>query len=228
MRRLTALRATLALAATAIAALGTGIALAVTEQITAAPGTAFSKSSFTIDAGVVATFNNTGDTSHDVTASGEGPDGEKLFRTEIIDAGAQSPMNGTQYLSPGTYHFICVIHGSTMAAELVVGPGTPVARPQVKVRVLSSKVEQVVSGGKLRLKLTATTASQDVALVAKKGARKLGSKGNLDLAAGASRTVKLPLTAAGKGVLDDLESAKVKLTATVPFGAPAKASRNLT
>jgi hypothetical protein len=46
-------------------------------------------------------------------------------------------------------------------------------------------------------------------------------------AAGASRTVKLPLTQSGKKALKNLASAKVKVSAAVPFGSPATAKRTL-
>ena len=71
------------------------------------------------------------------------------------------------------------------------------------------------------------TASADVLLTAKKGARKLGTKGGLSLTAGSSRTVKLTLTSVGENVLEDLNSAKVKVTGTVPFGSPDSTKKKL-
>ncbi len=114
-----------------------------------------------------------------------------------------------------------------MRSDLAVGAGTPVARPDIELKVLSTKIDKVVSSGKLKLKVTAPTASADVLLTAKKGARKLGTKGGLSLTAGSSRTVKLTLTTAGENVLEDLNSAKVKATGTVPFGSPDTAKKKL-
>ena len=114
-----------------------------------------------------------------------------------------------------------------MRSDLAVGPGTPVARPDVELKVLSKNLDYVVRSGKLLVRVTATTQSGDVALVARKGARKLGSKGAVDFCAGASRKLKLRLTAAGENLLEDLDSAKVKVTGSVPFGSPATAKRKL-
>ena len=66
--------------AVVLATLGVGQAIGATEQITASPTCCqFAKANFTLDAGQVANFSNTGDTSHDVTAQTNGPDGQKLF-----------------------------------------------------------------------------------------------------------------------------------------------------
>ena len=114
-----------------------------------------------------------------------------------------------------------------MTAQLTVGPATPVARPAVKLKVLSKKVDKVESSGKLKVKVTAAGQSDDVVLVAKKGARKLGSKSNVDVAAGSSSKVKLKLTRSGRKLLEDVAKAKVKVTATVPFGETASTKRKL-
>jgi plastocyanin len=215
------------LAAIGATALGTVHAFGATETITSSLGCCtFAKASFSLDPGQVATFQNSGGVSHNVVASGNGPDGAALFGSDTIDSG-QVPVKGTQYLASGSYPFVCTIHPGMEAVLAVTANGTPVARPDIEVKVLSSKLEKVISSGKLKVKVTATTASDDVGLVARKGARKLGSKPNIDLAAGSSRSVKLSLTGAGKNALEDLESAKVKVTGTVPFGSPDSGKRKL-
>jgi len=220
-------RALAALALAGVATFGAAQALAATETITAsAAGVAFDKPSFQLDPGQVASFQNLSNSQHDVTATGKGPDGAALFSSDTIST-AQSPVNGTQYLSTGSFEFFCTIHPE-MRSDLVVGSnGSPLARPDIEIKVLSTKLGKVLSSGKLKVTVTAPTASNDVQLVARKGARKLGSKGNLDLATGSSRTVKLKLTAAAENALEDLESAKVKVTGSVPFGSPDTAKRKL-
>jgi hypothetical protein len=162
-----------------------------------------------------------------VTATVNGPDGGKLFASPTLAAGNQAPVNGVQYLDPGSYAFFCTVHPD-MTGTLVVTPtGTPVARPQIALKVLSKKIEKVVSSATLKVKVSAATESDDVVLVAKKGARKVASKRNVDLAAGSSQTVKLHLTGAGKHALKGHRSATVKVTGTVPFGSPASAKRKL-
>jgi plastocyanin len=213
-----------------IAAAGFGAAHAwgVAETITSSPACCtFSKATFTTDQGEVVTYQNPGGASHDVTASSNGPDGKPLFASSTIPSG-QAPVSGTQYLAAGTYHFFCTVHGPSMSADLVVtGNGSPVPRPAFAVKILSSKLDKVASGGKLKLKVTASTESDGIELTASKGAKKLGSKQNLDLGAGTSRTLKLRLTRAGRRALKGRASAKINVTGTVPFGAPAVAKRRL-
>jgi plastocyanin len=220
-------KAIVGLAVTATAAFGAAHALGVTETITSSTVCcSFSQPTFSLDPGQVATFQNTSGVSHDATASSNGPDGKPLFASATIDS-SQVPVNGTQYLAPGTYHFICTIHPGMTADLVVTGNGSPLPRPDVDLTVVSKKLGKVVGSGKLKVKVSASAASDDVALTARKGARKLGSKRNIDLAAGASRTVKLPLTQSAKSALKDLDSAKVKVSAAVPFGSTATAKRKL-
>jgi plastocyanin len=211
-------------------ALLAGYAFGASETVSTAPACcAYSKASFTIDAGSVGSFQNTTPgIPHTMTAQQQGPDNKPLFDTGDVSSGQGAAVAGTQYLAPGTYHFFCQIHGPSMSADLVVSPnGTPVARPEVSVKVLSGKLAKVNSAGKLKLKVSAATESHGVSLIASKGAKKLGSVKGLSLAAGASQVVKLKLTRAGRDALDGLSAAKVKVSAAVPFGAPASAKRRL-
>jgi plastocyanin len=227
MRGFRVRKAIVGLAVTGAAAFGATHALGVSETITSSQACCtFAKPSFSLDPGQVAAFQNPGGVSHNVFASDNGPDGEPLFTSATIDSG-QTPVNGTQYLTAGSYRFVCTIHPE-MAADLVVtGNGSPVARPDVDLTVVSKKLKRVLGSGKLKVKVSASALSSDVVLTARKGARKLGSKRNIDLEAGASRTVKLPLTQSAKNALEDLESAKVKVSGAVPFGATATAKRKL-
>jgi plastocyanin len=215
------------LLAVAAAALGVGQALGATETITTTPSCcSFSKTSFNIDPGQVAIYANAGDASHNVNASSNGPDGNVLFSSDTITSG-QTAVNGTQYLTSGSYPFYCTVHPEMTAQLVVSGNGTPLARPSVQVSILSSKIDKVVSKGRLQLRVTAKALSPDVEIVAKKGARTLGTKPDLDVAAGFSGIAGLKLSKAGKNALRNLDSAKVKVIATVPFGSGDTASRKL-
>jgi plastocyanin len=227
MRGFRGRKAIVGLAVTGAVAFGAAQALGVSEPITSSPTCcSFSKSTFTIDPGQVGTFQDLDGVPHNVIASGVGPDGGVLFRTETIDSG-QAPVNGTQYLDPGTYAFVCTVHPEMTSNLVVAGNGSPIARPAVVLKVVSKKLASVQASGKLSVKVSASAASSDVELTAQKGAKKLGSKGNIDLATGASRTVKLPLTRSGKNALKDLGSAKLKVSGDVPFGSPVSAKRKL-
>ena len=227
MRVIRGRKAIIGLAVTGAVAFGAAHALGVSEPITSSPACcSFSKPTFTIDPGQVATFQDQDGVPHNVIASGIGPDGAVLFRSETIDSG-QAPVDGTQYLDPGTYAFVCTVHSEMTANLQVTGNGSPIARPAVVLKVVSKKLDRVLASGKLSIKVSAPAASSDVELTASKGAKKLGSKGNIDLTVGASRTVKLPLTHSGKNALKDLGTAKVKVSGEVTFGAPGSAKRKL-
>jgi hypothetical protein len=161
---------------------------------------------------------------HDVTAFDTG--GAKnlpLFRSATINAG-QTPVNGTNSLGAGTYRFFCTVHPTEMTGQLVV---TPSASPTVAVTVLSRKIGPVASSGKLKVKVRGLLASNTVPLTARVGKKKLGSTRVTDLAAGASRTVKLRLSRAGKNFLGGRGSAKVKVTAAPPGDQPVSAAQRL-
>jgi plastocyanin len=210
-------RLIVALALTGAAALGASQALGASEPITTSTACCFGKASFTIDQGTVATFQNLdpGASPHNVTAVDSGANGKPLFSSATINIG-QTPVQGTDSLAPGTYRFFCTVHPTQMSGELVVaGSGSP----GVAVKILSRNLAGVVSSRQLKVKLRAVTA--------RKGTRKLGSERGIDLSAGASRTVRLPLSRAGRNFLKNLRTAKVKVTATVPGGKPVSATRLL-
>jgi plastocyanin len=208
-----------------LVALGATQALGASEPITTSTTCcSYGKASFTIDQGTVATFDNqdTSVTQHDVTAVKRGKGGAPLFRSATIGAG-QTPVNGTNSLAPGTYHFFCSVHPTEMSGDLVV-IGVPSG---VTVKVLSRNLGGVVSSSKLKVKLTATVARSGISLTASKGKKTLGTKRGVNLAAGASQTVALRLSRAGRNTLKGTGSAKVKVTATVPGASPATAKQRL-
>jgi plastocyanin len=223
-------RVIVAVVALGVMAMGAGYAFGASETVTSSPACCtYSKPAFTIDAGSVGSFqNSTPGIPHTMTASENGPDNKPLFDTGDVPSGQSAAADGTQYLAPGTYHFFCEVHGPSMSADLIVsGNGTPVARPAISLKVLSKDLGKVASSGKLKLKLSAATASEGIEVSAQKGSRKLGSVKNVNLAAGTSRVVRLALKASARKALQGLTSAKVKATAVVPFGASAHAKRRL-
>jgi plastocyanin len=175
------------------------------------------------DAGTVATLTSLGN-QHNVTASTPGPDDQPLFRSATISGGS-TPVNGTQFVGPGTYSFFCTVHPSTMIATLAV-TGTPLARPDVTLRVLSGNIDQVANKGKLRVRATNSGGASEVDLTAKLGTRTIGTVKDVNTPAGQSQaTVKL--SKAGKSRLGGRGSATVKVEGAVDFGSPAKVKRKL-
>jgi plastocyanin len=206
---------------------GVSQALGASEAITASSTCCtYGKASFTIDRGATATFDNEdpGTSPHDVTSLDTGgPKNLPLFRSATIGAG-QTAVNGTNALGPGTYNFFCTVHPTEMQGQLVV---TASASPTIAVTILSSKVGQVASSGKVKVKLRGLLASNNVPVVAKVGKKKLGSTRVTSVGAGGATTVKVPLSKAGKNFLRGRGSAKLKVTASPPGDQPVTASKRL-
>jgi plastocyanin len=226
-RRFKVRRVVVGMAAMGLIAFGAGQALGASEPITASPTCCtYGKASFTIDRGATATFDNEdpGSSPHDVTSLDTGgPKNLPLFRSSQITLG-QTPVSGTNALGPGTYKFFCTVHPTEMQAQLVV---TPSASPTIAVTILSRKVGQVASSGKVKVKLRGLLASNNISVVAKVGKKKLGSTRVTSVGAGAASTVKVPLSRAGKNFLSHRGSAKLKVTASPPGDQAVTASRRL-
>jgi plastocyanin len=210
------------LAGAAIAAvlgLGAAVAWAAPANIVGTGGDVFTPTTYTHEGGTVAQLTVTGST-HNATANAKGPDGKALFGSNTISGGS-TPVNGTQYLSAGSYPFICTIHPTTMQATLnVTGTGQP--RPTIDLTVTSRKLAKVLKKGKIAVK-AATTGNPEVALTAALGKRKIGSG---TIAAGGT-TGALKLSKAGRQALRGKDKATVKVTGLIDFGAPDTAKRKL-
>jgi plastocyanin len=185
-----------------------------------------------IDAGEIGFFQNNGSNTHNVTAEAKGPDGKALFRTGNAPGGETRLIRGTQFLSQGIYPFVCTIHPGMEGAYQVFedrGATTPLPRPEISLKVKSKKLGKVVDSGKLKVKVEAAepTMAENIALKAKKGKKGITKAKKLNLAAGASKTVKLKLSKRGEAKLAVLDSAKVKVQGTVDFGFGDKASKKL-
>lgn len=225
-KRFSVRRVIVALAVIGVAAFGAGQALGASEAITTSTTCcSYGKDSFTIDRGTTAIFQNQdpGTSTHDVFSVDSGAKNKPVFSSAQINVG-QTPVNGTDSLGAGTYRFFCTVHPTQMSGELVV---TPSASPTVAVTILSSKLGPVASSGKLKVKLRGLLASNNVSLTARVGKRKLGTMRGIDLSAGASRTVKLPLSRSGKNFLSGRGGAKVKVTAAPPGDQQVSVARRL-
>jgi plastocyanin len=202
-----------------------GIAFAASQTIVGQGDNTFSASTYTTDQGAVVQLNVTG-SDHNVTANQAGPDGKALFRSPTISPGTTS-VQGTQYLSAGSYTFFCSVHPTTMQATLVVtGNGTPQPRPSATLSVRSKKISKVSKKG-LLVAINATAKVDDVSLVAKLGKATIGKVDGLSLSSG-QQFAKLKLTKSGKHKLASKSKASVTVTAAIPFGAPASAKTKLT
>jgi plastocyanin len=82
-------------------------------------GNSFDRSTYYSDQGDLVQYQYVGAGAPHNVRSTQFSGGERLFSSDTISTGT-TPVDGTQYLAPGTYPFICTIHPSQMAAELVV------------------------------------------------------------------------------------------------------------
>ncbi len=190
----------------------------------------FTKSTYQSDQGEIPNFVNPSTAevgSHNVTAKDK-LGGKPLFRSKTVGIGKSVPIDGLQYLSAGTYKFVCSIHPDSMKATFVISnKGTPVARPKINVSIPAQRLNRVRGSGKLKVKVKAVTKSAGISIVARKGAKLIGKKSGLTLGAGRTRTVKVALSARGRKALRGRKSAAVSAAGSVPFGLPDSGRRIL-
>lgn len=115
--------------AAAIAALGLATAAAYAGTIYAAPPNQFVGGDITIAQGEKVAFTNADTVAHDVTAATKGADGNPLFASDKIGAGQSAAVAGAEYLTTGSYGYICSIHPGMKGTITVSSAGTPAPRP---------------------------------------------------------------------------------------------------
>jgi plastocyanin len=148
--------------AAAVAALALAAPAASADQeIDAGPGTQYITTSVTMNQGERLTFRNLDTTGHDVTSRLAGPDGKPLFKTPVIGTGSSAFVVGSQYLKTGSYDFYCSVHPFMTGTLKVTAAGKPAPRPPrsdtrapgVAVEIVSAKLGEVASSGKLQVSL---------------------------------------------------------------------------
>jgi plastocyanin len=213
--------------ACALALGAAGVAWAVPETIVANDSTSFTQPTFTMDQGESPTFqNDEGGVPHNVTARGT-IGGGRLFRSNTITGPSSAVVNGTQYLTQGSYPFFCSVHPNMEATLQVTGAGTPVARPRIAVRILTRKLKRVRRTGKVAVRIRALTQSNGASLRLKVANRFAGRRANLNLAAGQARRIVFRLNKKARKRLAKRKRARAVLVGSVPFGANARAVRVL-
>ena len=91
---------------------------------------------------------------HDVTATGVGPGGTALFRSDTVGFGTEVPVVGVEKLDAGSYEFLCSVH-TFMKGQINVGGGGGVGGGlQLKLRLdaLDRRLAEVERAGGLRLR----------------------------------------------------------------------------
>jgi plastocyanin len=201
--------ATAAVLALAITA---GVAFA-DATIYAGPPNQFFQGDVTIAQGDAVTFQNMDTVPHDVTASGKGADGKPLFQSAQIGTAQSAPVEGVQYLTSGSYPYICSIHPFMKGTLTVSSEGTPKPRPgggggggpqqaasdttapSLSVKVLDTKRSTVRKRRSLQVAVS-TNEPAGVAVTARSGKTVL-AQGTAKLNKAGTRKLSLKLTKAG-------------------------------
>jgi len=192
-------------------------------------GNAFPDGPYEQAAGEVPNYVNPvdGNGPHNLIAEDDGPDGEPLFSSDFyVPTGSTSPIAGAQYLSPGTYHFVCTIHPG-MESDLKVTGGTPVARPEIKLTIPSQKLKKVRKSGKLKVDVKGVHAATGVDLEVDKGTKAIGAASDLSVDTGKTLKLSIALTSAGKKAIKKGKKVTVSAQGSVPFGSPKSAKSTL-
>ena len=210
------------LASAAIALVAAPVAHA-DEQIVAGPPNRYFTSDVTIDQGERVTFMNTDVADHDVLARDKGADGKALFRSELVGAGRTVPVLGAEYLTTGTFRFLCSIHPQMGGTLKVSSAGTPVPRPGggggaggdeapvLRLQVLDSRLSRIQRRRALRVRVQ-TDEAATVRITARRGRTTLAS-GTVKLRDPGSSTVRLKLTRSGRRLVRRASRLRVSISA---------------
>jgi hypothetical protein len=169
------------------------------------------------------------DAPHNVTALDAGPDGGPLFASETITPGTSSVVDGTQYLSAGTYPFYCTLHGASMSGDLIVdgSRGTLAPRPRITVAIPAQKLRVVRRTGKLKVTVASTSGGGGIKVRVTRGTKLMGFGATPPIPVGSKRTISISLTKSARAAIRSGRVVKLAAEATVRFGQPASAVRNL-
>jgi plastocyanin len=218
------------------------------DKIVAQPPNRFATTSVTIDQGERLTFQNSDVAGHDVTAEDSGPDNKPLFATPLVAGGGEAFVEGSQYLTTGSYKFLCSIHANMRGTLTVSSAGTPVPRPgsggggggsggggagggpadttapSVAVEVKATRASGVRRAKALKVGVTVSEAAE-VKLTATVGAKaKEVATGSARVAAAGTSTVALKLTRAGRRILKRATTVTVAAQAVDAAGNTGQAT----
>jgi plastocyanin len=99
------------------------------QTISAAPVDTFVTTDVSIAQGERVSFHNGDVNIHNVTSTAKGSDGRPLFESKTADNNQTVPVEGTQYLTSGSYPFVCTIHPNMRGTLNVTSDGKPLPRP---------------------------------------------------------------------------------------------------
>lgn len=202
---------------------------AAEKRIVAASPNRFTTPNVTMDQGERLIFENQDFVSHNVTSTQEGPDGQPLFRSPTISR-SEAFVEGSQYLTTGSYGFFCGIHPSTMRGTLeVTSSGTPVPRPppspppptedttapELELSILDRSLRTVLRRGALRVRASIDEAARVAATAQTRARRRTVTIASARATFGgrATRVLSLRLTRAGRQALRRVRRARITVAA---------------
>ncbi|MFL5840502.1 MAG: plastocyanin/azurin family copper-binding protein [Thermoleophilaceae bacterium] len=235
-----------AAASLAVFGLAAGAAWA-DATIYAAPPNQFVGGDVTIAQGEKVTFTNADTVTHDVTAAGKGAEGKPLFASAQIGPAQSAAVAGVEYLTTGTYEYICSIHPFMKGTITVSAAGTPAPRPgsgsgsegpppqssqasadtvapATSVKVLDSKRSAVRKRRSLQLAVK-TDEAATLAITARAGKTTVAT-GSAKLTKAGTRKVTVKLTKAGLKLVKSSRNVRIAVAvdATDAAGNSSSAS----
>lgn len=206
------------------------------QQITASFNKKYDNPNVTMAQGERLTFRNNDFVRHDVTSEVAGQ-----FSSALIDTNETAAVEGSQYLTTGTYRYVCSIHAEMTGVLTVSSEGTPVPRPgsggpapapaptdttppTLALRAPATKASAVRKSGKLKV-LVSSDEAASMKLRASSGSALAGLlSAELVAAAGQPFTVRI-----SSGVRRKLSrGSKLRLTVTARDAAGNPGSATLT
>ena len=199
------------------------------KEITAAPTNQFTTSSVTMDQGERLTFFNADFNAHNVTARDPGPGGAPLFASPTIGNGQRAFVEGSQFLTTGSYAFYCTRHSFMAGTLTVTAAGTPAVRPPpppppppdrtaptVALAITSSRIPTVLRQGKVFASVRLNEAgSGSLRATARSGRTTVTvARGAFDYRRATRQTLGLTLTRTGRTLLAARRSVRVTVSAT--------------
>jgi plastocyanin len=215
------------------------------KEITAAPVNQYTTGSVTMDQGERLTFFNSDFNAHNVTARDGGY--APLFASPTIGNGQRAFVEGSQFLTTGSYGYYCTVHAFMGGTLNVTSAGTPAVRPAappppppdrtpptVVLAVTSSRIATVLRRGKLYVSNRLNEAGSGSLKATARSGRTIVTvaRGAFDYGRATRQTLGLALTRAGRNLLSARRSLRVTVSTTARDRAgnrrSASVSRTLT
>jgi plastocyanin len=219
-----------AVAVALAAALGPAAAAAparADKEITAAPVNQFTTGSVTMDQGERLTFFNSDFDAHNVTHRDGGY--APLFASPTIGNGQRAFVEGSQFLTTGSYSFYCTLHTFMGGTLTVTSAGTPAVRPAappppppdrtpptVVLAITSSRIPTVLRHRKLYVSTRLNEAGNGALKATARSGRTTVTvaRGAFDFGRATRQTLGLTLTRTGRNLLARRSSLRVTVSTT--------------